>query len=127
MSGREPTRTCVVCRERACQSSMLRFAPSGAAAVPDASRRKPGRGAYVHPSEQCLFAADVVQRLRRALKLGGGRAGKSAGSKDLEAHVERLREEVRKDRNAAKLLQSVLENYRPGGGSARGRKSGIRL
>ena len=38
----------------------------------DPDRRLPGRGAYLHPSLNCLDLAERRQALRRALRLSGG-------------------------------------------------------
>ena len=52
-----PIRTCVGCRERFDQGILLRWVidPDGCA-VPDPSRRRPGRGAYVCRREECWEA-----------------------------------------------------------------------
>ena len=60
--GGVPVRTCVGCRERREQSSMVRFTRTGHGAwTPDGSRRQPGRGAYLC-SPKC--AARVTKNKR---------------------------------------------------------------
>jgi hypothetical protein len=68
---REPERTCVGCRERAPQRSLLRIvrAPEGAVRV-DAAGTALGRGAYVHRDAGCVRGALARGALARALRTG---------------------------------------------------------
>lgn len=73
-----PQRTCVGCRERADRSSLLRVvvADAGGAAQavvlePDPRARRPGRGSWVHPTQDCLERAVRRRAFVRALRLRG--------------------------------------------------------
>ncbi|HEX4833121.1 MAG TPA: YlxR family protein [Trebonia sp.] len=70
-AGDFPVRTCVGCRERAVKSSLLRLVVSGDDVVPDRQARLPGRGAYLHPSLECLEKAQRRRALPRALRVTG--------------------------------------------------------
>lgn len=62
----QPMRTCVGCRQRAPKADLLRMVLDTmheATAVPDQNGKRPGRGAYIHPTNECL---ELVMR-RRAL------------------------------------------------------------
>ncbi|MDT0277172.1 YlxR family protein [Blastococcus goldschmidtiae] len=67
-----PERTCVGCRRRAPVTDLLRVVESSGALVPDPRRRLPGRGASVHPTPECLGAAERRRAFTRALRLPGG-------------------------------------------------------
>lgn len=69
-AGGGPVRTCVGCRERAAQSELLRLVARDGALLPDPERRMPGRGAYVHPTEQCWRRAERRRPWARALRTG---------------------------------------------------------
>lgn len=66
-----PIRTCVGCRERAPAAELLRVVASNGRLMPDASKRLPGRGASIHPSEPCLQAAARRRAWARALRIAG--------------------------------------------------------
>ncbi|MET0990463.1 MAG: YlxR family protein, partial [Glaciihabitans sp.] len=53
----EPVRTCLGCRSRADKSSLLRVVAANGAVTPDPSATLPGRGAWVHPTTQCVEKA----------------------------------------------------------------------
>ncbi|HEY0400862.1 MAG TPA: YlxR family protein [Blastococcus sp.] len=59
------------CRKRAPVSDLLRVVVRSGALVPDPRRRLPGRGASVHPSPECLHAAERRRAFVRALRLSG--------------------------------------------------------
>ena len=80
-----PVRTCVGCRERAPVTDLLRVVLRAGALVPDPRRRLPGRGASLHPTPECLRAAERRRAFPRALRLPGGGAAVEAGP--LRAHV----------------------------------------
>ena len=81
-----PVRTCVGCRKRAPVTDLLRVVVRSGALVPDPRRRLPGRGASVHPTPECLHAAERRRAFARALRLpGGGGAPLEAGP--LRDHV----------------------------------------
>lgn len=70
----EPVRTCIGCRLRAETSTLLRvvFAQTahGGEVVPDPSATLPGRGAWVHPTVQCVELAAKRRAFGRALRVG---------------------------------------------------------
>jgi predicted RNA-binding protein YlxR (DUF448 family) len=66
-----PTRMCVGCGVRAAKSDLLRLVAAGDEIIPDAAARLPGRGAYLHPSRDCLERAQRRKALARALRLPG--------------------------------------------------------
>ncbi|MEU0552825.1 YlxR family protein [Dactylosporangium maewongense] len=71
-----PVRTCVGCRLRASSSELLRFVaiesgPDQFMAVPDPARRRPGRGAHLHPDPACLALAERRRAFGRALRIAG--------------------------------------------------------
>ncbi|MET0763290.1 MAG: YlxR family protein [Blastococcus sp.] len=68
----KPVRTCVGCRKRARADDLLRVVVRSGALVPDPRRRLPGRGASVHPTSECLHAAERRRAFVRALRLPGG-------------------------------------------------------
>ncbi|WP_199233098.1 YlxR family protein [Rhodococcus sp. SMB37] len=72
-----PVRTCVGCRQRTLAAELLRIVargsePEGFVVVPDLRRRLPGRGAWMHPTAECLNLAVRRRALGRALKVSGG-------------------------------------------------------
>ena len=71
-----PVRTCIGCRKRVPASELLRFVAIelGAerfSAVPDPARRRPGRGAHLHPDPACLALAERRRAFGRALRIAG--------------------------------------------------------
>lgn len=70
----EPLRTCIGCRTRDTQRAMVRIIRSGGGDghLPnihvDGDRRLPGRGAWLHPSEECLAKTIRRDGLARAFK-----------------------------------------------------------
>jgi len=77
---RQPVRTCVGCKERAPSVDLLRVVvrPSYGGSqssdwilVPDVRRRLPGRGAWLHPVQQCLVNAERRRAFGRALRVPG--------------------------------------------------------
>ncbi|NHC44600.1 YlxR family protein [Motilibacter aurantiacus] len=72
MAGRTiPQRTCVGCRRRAPKSELIRVVEAEGACVPDVRGRLPGRGAYVHPDQECLDVAERRRAFSRALRAQG--------------------------------------------------------
>ena len=88
--GATPVRTCVGCRVRAPSSELLRVVavehvterhaaepPSREAGeavfsvVADPKRRRPGRGAHIHPDPACLALAERRRAFGRALRITG--------------------------------------------------------
>jgi hypothetical protein len=61
-------RTCVGCGTRAVKSDLLRVVAVGDEIVADPAAHKPGRGAYLHPSSECLERARRRRAIQRALR-----------------------------------------------------------
>ena len=71
----QPTRTCVGCRRTDSRSALLRVvAETDETGVirltPDLRRRLPGRGAWLHPTGDCLEQALRRRAFGRALRVG---------------------------------------------------------
>src|SRR3984885_13276270 len=64
-------RPCVGCGARAVKADLLRLVAAGNEIVPDAPTRRPGRGAYLHPSQGCFEKAQRRRAFARALRLSG--------------------------------------------------------
>jgi uncharacterized protein len=64
-------RTCVGCGTRAAKSDLLRIVAAGGEVVADPAARRPGRGAYLHPSLECLERARRRRAIPRALRVLG--------------------------------------------------------
>ncbi|MFV0429871.1 MAG: YlxR family protein [Arachnia sp.] len=62
-----PVRTCVGCRGRAPQSSLLRLVRDADTLIAATRPRLPGRGAYLHATKSCLAQAIRRRALSRAL------------------------------------------------------------
>ncbi|MGW8484106.1 YlxR family protein [Microbacterium sp. NPDC055903] len=65
----EPVRTCVGCRARASRSVLLRVVAQDGVLVPDEAAVLPGRGAWVHPTQECLDKALGRRAFARALRV----------------------------------------------------------
>ena len=82
-----PVRTCIGCRRRELAVELLRVVAvstgNGEYAVTvDTAGSLPGRGAWLHPSQECLRAAIRRRAFGRALRI--------TGSPDISAAVEHL-------------------------------------
>lgn len=66
-----PMRTCVGCRACVNKADLVRLVISGEQLIVDASGSHPGRGAYVHPSKECLDKALKRRAFPRALRWNG--------------------------------------------------------
>ncbi|MFC6092889.1 YlxR family protein [Saccharothrix lopnurensis] len=66
-----PVRTCVGCRARTLPSELLRVVVVDGAVVPDTRRRLPGRGAWLHPDQDCLRNAEKRRAFPRAFRVQG--------------------------------------------------------
>lgn len=64
----EPVRTCLGCRRKADQATLLRVVASGGVIALDPRRRQPGRGAYLHPDQGCIDQAVRRRAFGRALR-----------------------------------------------------------
>jgi uncharacterized protein len=67
-----PARTCLGCRSRADRSALLRVVARDGRAVPDPSANLPGRGAWVHPTLDCVENAIKRKAFGRALRAEPG-------------------------------------------------------
>ena len=68
--GAAPARTCIGCRNRGDRNELLRLVQQGSTIVPDVEGRLPGRGAYLHPTLECLAVARKRRAYRRAFRTG---------------------------------------------------------
>jgi uncharacterized protein len=73
----QPTRTCVGCRRTDSWSALLRVVAEtddtgSIRLVPDLRHRLPGRGAWLHPTGECLERALRRRAFGRALRCGVG-------------------------------------------------------
>jgi len=66
-----PQRTCVGCRRRAGKAELLRVVMRDGNLVVDAKSCYPGRGAYLHPSFECIDMAEQRKSVGRALRSTG--------------------------------------------------------
>ncbi|MFD8495494.1 YlxR family protein [Amycolatopsis sp. NPDC059657] len=64
-------RTCVGCRKRCESGELLRVIAVDGRLVVDERRRLPGRGAWLHPEQDCLTKAERRRAFPRALKATG--------------------------------------------------------
>ena len=67
----EPVRTCIGCRSRAPRPSLLRVVAQQSALVVDPSATLPGRGAWLHPVDECIELAIKRRAFGRALRVEG--------------------------------------------------------
>ncbi|WP_430867085.1 YlxR family protein [Demequina aurantiaca] len=63
-----PVRTCVGCKKLEAQSVLMRVALDGNRVVADPIRSLPGRGAWLHRSDDCLTKALQRRAFGRALR-----------------------------------------------------------
>ncbi|MFT3899826.1 MAG: YlxR family protein [Gordonia sp. (in: high G+C Gram-positive bacteria)] len=70
-----PTRMCVGCRGRADRAQLVRLVatsgPAGPVVVVDHRKTLPGRGAWLHPSTDCLSEAVRRRAFAPALRVDG--------------------------------------------------------
>lgn len=62
-------RTCVGCRQRSERANLLRIVSKSNVLAFDQQKNMPGRGAWIHPSSDCLALAIQRNAFGRALKL----------------------------------------------------------
>ena len=67
----EPVRTCVGCRTRAPRSTLLRVVAVDSSLISDERASMPGRGAWVHETNECMDAAVRRRAFVRALRVTG--------------------------------------------------------
>ena len=84
-----PVRTCVGCRKRELAAELLRVVAEGGgdghyAVTVDAAGNLPGRGAWLHPDQQCLHEAIRRRAFARALRITG-----SPETSAVEEHFEK--------------------------------------
>lgn len=65
-------RTCCICRSKADKRELFRLVCCGGALVWDVRQSAPGRGAYVHPSSECVSKAGSIAKWEYVLKLTRG-------------------------------------------------------
>lgn len=65
----DPVRTCLGCRKRANASSLLRCVAQNGEVMADTSAILPGRGAWVHPTIECVEKSIKRRAFARALKV----------------------------------------------------------
>ncbi|WP_217183583.1 YlxR family protein [Streptomyces sp. AC495_CC817] len=65
----EPVRTCVGCRTRASRSTLLRVVSQNDILIIDERAVLPGRGAWLHPTRECMEAALRRRAFGRALRV----------------------------------------------------------
>ena len=63
-----PVRTCVGCQERDSRSNLVRLVARGDRVVVDTRAAMPGRGAWLHPSSDCVEKARRRRACDRALR-----------------------------------------------------------
>lgn len=67
----DPVRMCVGCRTRSPRSTLLRVVAVDSVLVLDERATMPGRGAWVHRTEECLASAVRRRAFVRALRVSG--------------------------------------------------------
>jgi predicted RNA-binding protein YlxR (DUF448 family) len=65
----DPVRTCIGCRVRERSTELLRVVAVDGVVIPDPRRRLPGRGAWLHPTPECLDVAERRRAFGRALRV----------------------------------------------------------
>ncbi|MGN7948100.1 YlxR family protein [Microbacterium sp. 22215] len=65
----EPVRMCVGCRTRAPRAALLRVVSQNETLIIDERAVLPGRGAWVHPTPECMDAALRRRAFGRALRV----------------------------------------------------------
>lgn len=67
-----PVRTCIGCRQQAYQNTVVRFVLDRSHEPPrvrvDADRKKPGRGAWLHPRSECFETALKRRAFQRSFR-----------------------------------------------------------
>lgn len=81
-------RTCVGCRQRSDRADLLRVVEQANSLVFDKSKNMPGRGAWIHPSSECLSLAVQRNAFSRALRLS--KQADAAGLQIIEEQAETM-------------------------------------
>jgi uncharacterized protein len=63
-----PQRTCIACRQVAGKRAFVRVVRTAQGVEIDPTGKKAGRGAYLHPTQQCWQAVLTGNRLAQALR-----------------------------------------------------------
>jgi predicted RNA-binding protein YlxR (DUF448 family) len=86
MAGtRQPERTCVGCRAKSEKRALIRVVRGADGRISlDPTRRAAGRGAYVHPSRECVALALRKGAVARALRASLGAAEAARLVQELE-------------------------------------------
>lgn len=63
-----PQRTCIACRQVAGKRSLVRLVRTADGVVIDPTGKKAGRGAYLHPYQECWQAGLRTHRIEQALR-----------------------------------------------------------
>lgn len=66
-----PVRTCLGCRVRTDPSALLRVVERNGVVTPDPSATMTGRGAWVHPTVECVETSIKRKAFGRALRSSG--------------------------------------------------------
>ena len=69
---REVTRMCAGCRERTAKTALIRIVAGPEGLAVDPAQRRPGRGAYLHPSYACWQQAARKRAVERGLRVRPG-------------------------------------------------------
>jgi uncharacterized protein len=64
-----PQRTCIACRKVAGKRALLRLVRTEKGVEVDATGKLPGRGAYLHPYQNCWKAVMQGGRIEQALRI----------------------------------------------------------
>lgn len=67
----EPQRRCVGCRKQASRQELIRVVYQDGQIVFDQQKVLPGRGAWIHPIQACVYQACKGQRLTQNLRHRG--------------------------------------------------------
>lgn len=65
----DAVRTCVGCRVRASRTALLRVVATHGVLIIDERAVMPGRGAWLHPTQECMDAALRRRAFARALRV----------------------------------------------------------
>ncbi|MFC4139027.1 MULTISPECIES: YlxR family protein [unclassified Microbacterium] len=85
----EPVRTCVGCRERASRSALIRVVARNGELVLDERAVLSGRGAWLHPTRECMDAAQRRRAFARALRVSGSLELSETDAQTIERHRQR--------------------------------------